>query len=191
MWDTVDNAHHLDCCTNKPADQFCRADNNRTSASLISDDNNINGGCERYRFVVGIDEMVLSAEMGLYKKFKVANNTPYDCLGLEDFRLEKWMENEAYTWPLINGRGAEPQCPFQDLAEPAGSEPLYTIFEDFADNLDHWVRDFKSSFEKMLSNGYGNTLVPGPDQWTNVTCPKPNRWSADFVMCYKNLGTTG
>jgi hypothetical protein len=37
VWDTVDNAHHLDCCTNKPAEQFCCADNNRTSASLISE----------------------------------------------------------------------------------------------------------------------------------------------------------
>ena len=185
----LEDAMHLDCCTNKPTENFCRPDNNRTISSAISDDNNINWGCERYRFIVGLDEMVLSAEMGLYRKFKVANGTPYDCEGLEDFRLEKWMESEHYTWPLINGIKAEARCPLQDLAEPAGSEPLYQIFEEFADNQDNWVRDFKGSFEKMLSNGYGDNLVQGPNQWTNVSCPKPKRYSSDWVICYKNLGS--
>ena len=85
----LEDALHLDCCTNKPSENFCRPDNNRTINSSISSDNNINWGCERYRFIVGLDEMVLSAEMGLYRKFQVANHTPYDCVGLEDFRLEK------------------------------------------------------------------------------------------------------
>jgi len=191
VWDTVDNNMHLDCCTNKPADTFCRPDNNRNISSLISDDDNVNWGCEYYRFIVGLDEMVLSAEMGLYKKFDVVNNTPTGCVGLEDFTLEKFKEHDRFTWPLINGVKAEPQCPFQDLAEPAGSEPLHTIFEEFADNQDNWVRDFKAVFEKMLSNGYGSNLVPAPDQWTNVTCSRPDPWSGDWVICHKNLGLSG
>ena len=134
--------------------------------STIADDNNFNGGCERYRFIVGLDEMVLSAEMGLYKKFQVVNNTPTGCPGLQDFTSEKWLEENIYTWPLIDGIVQEPLCPFQDMAVPSGSEPLYSIFEEFADNQANWVRDFKSSFEKMLYNGYGPTLNNAPDQWT-------------------------
>ena len=190
VWDTVDNDHHLDCCTNKPAENFCRPDNGRTANSTIADDNDINDGCEHYRFIVGIDEMVLSAEMGLYKKFKVANNTPYGCEGLEDFNLEKWKEGGYhYTWPLIDGIKQEPRCPFQDLSEPPGSEPLYTIFEEFADDQNAWIRDFKAVFEKMLTNGYEEvfSLDNGPDQYTNITCPRPPRWSGQWLQCYKNL----
>ena len=90
---------------------------------------------------------------------------------------------------MIDGIKQEPRCPFQDLSEPPGSEPLYTIFEEFADDQIAWIRDFKAVFEKMLINGYEEVfpLDNGPDQYTNITCPQPPRWSGQWVQCYKNL----
>ena len=120
-------------------------------------------------------------------RYFTANNTPTGCPGLQDFTSEKWLEANIYTWPLVDGIVQEPRCPFQDMAVPSSSEPLYSIFDEFADNQANWVRDFKSSFEKMLYNGYVPTLNNAPDQWTNVTCPKPRRWSGDWVICYNNL----
>ena len=58
---------------------------------------------------------------------------------------------------------------------PKGSgEPLYTIFDDYAQNQDHFIRDFVPAMEKMSSNGYPRgSLTPSPDHWVGVECPLP------------------
>ena len=46
----------------------------------------VNGGCERYTFILGLDEMALPSEIGLYFDFNVtADGIPSGCPGLELF----------------------------------------------------------------------------------------------------------
>ena len=53
------------------------------SFSLLSQ---VNGGCEQYRFISGLDEMALPCEIGLYFDFNVtADGIPFGCPGLELF----------------------------------------------------------------------------------------------------------
>ena len=55
------------------------------------------------------------------------------------------------------------------MEEPAGSgEPLYTIFEEYADDQSAWMRDYVPAMEKMLANGYDTGLVDAPDFTTGV-----------------------
>ena len=52
----------------------------------------VQAGCERWAFNFGIDEMALSAEMGLYFDFKVTDDgIPYGCPGFELFKSENWL----------------------------------------------------------------------------------------------------
>ena len=55
------------------------------------------------------------------------------------------------------------------MEEPAGSgEPLYTIFEEYADDQSAWMRDYVPAMEKMLANGYDSGLVDAPNFTTGV-----------------------
>ena len=63
----------------------------------------------------------------------------------------------------------EPRCEKQRLEEPPGSgEPLHTIFEEYADDQNAWMRDYVPAMEKMLANGYETGLVDAPDFTTGV-----------------------
>lgn len=119
----------------------------------------------KWKFVMGLDETALPCEMGLYVDFQVdPNGIPSGCPGFENFNMEKWggirdtdaggLKNYHYTWTRIDGKVAEPKCPFQKLAEPTGSKPLHQIVEEFADNATIWLETFIPTFEKMLANGY-------------------------------------
>eukprot|EP01063_Lacrimia_lanifica_P012945 TRINITY_DN1963_c0_g1_i1.p1 TRINITY_DN1963_c0_g1~~TRINITY_DN1963_c0_g1_i1.p1 ORF type:complete len:854 (+),score=199.95 TRINITY_DN1963_c0_g1_i1:51-2612(+) len=175
--DGKDNAEA--CCTERPAGAMCKPDGGRTAGSGPEADPSPDGGCEKFQFHVGLDECMLNVDMGMYKEFGVRNGIPYGCVGLEDFTLTEWEKTwTAGTqfqshWSKINGRRAEPQCPFQTMQIPSGSTPLHEMVEEFADHQDRWVAAFVPAFEKMLANGYGpNDLQAGPDQWTAVTCPR-------------------
>ena len=51
----------------------------------------INGGCESYKLIVGMDEMAIPAEMGLYFDFNVTSDgIPYGCPGFERFNPTYW-----------------------------------------------------------------------------------------------------
>ena len=57
----------------------------------IEDDQDVNRGCERYRFINGLDEIALSSELGLYFDFEVTDDgIPYGCPGLEKFKTENF-----------------------------------------------------------------------------------------------------
>ena len=54
-------------------------------------DKNINGGCEKYIFVSGLDEVALPCEIGLYFDFNVTDDgIPYGCPGLDNFNPTMW-----------------------------------------------------------------------------------------------------
>ena len=83
------------------------------------------------------------------------------------------LKNYQYTWTRIDGKLAEPKCPFQKLAEPTGSTPLHQIVEEFADNATIWLESFIPTFEKMLANGYSESALqaaPATDS-SFVKCP--------------------
>jgi hypothetical protein len=205
------------CCTDKPENTYCRPDNGRTKNDrteinarvdangswpwMINGDDNINAGCEKFKFIVGIDETSLSFEFGLYRDFQVENGAPKGCPGLENFNLAKWAEGPGdqnqYTWgqghinsPLSNPEWkwpstGEPLCGKQMLAEPPGSTPLSQIVEEFADDQDAWLNDFVPALEKMLSNGY-TSLDDGPDPMTDITCPRVGPWVDGYYNCFKS-----
>ena len=85
------------CCgidNPNPEVNFCRPDPGReTYHPSAEGDNNVNHGCEAYRFISGVDEMALSCEMGLYYDFKVTEDgIPYGCPGFHD----GWVNNGNY-----------------------------------------------------------------------------------------------
>ena len=70
----------------------------------------INGGCERYSFISGLDEMALPSEIGLYFDFNVTNDgIPFGCPGLEKFdsvhfNMSKTLYYEILSWMCIHYR---------------------------------------------------------------------------------------
>jgi len=180
-----------DCCNNKPEGTSCRPDR----ASPDEEDDNLNGGCEQMKFIIGADEIAINAEMGLYKKFEVDDDgVIFGCPGLEIFndtrfgmRGTHWKEKGGTLWSITPGSWAptEPECEKQTIEHPAGSgEPLYTIFEEFATKQTSFVRDFVTALEKMLTNGYPGGLTDAPDHWTDVSCPVPADRHNKF-SCFK------
>merc|ERR1719318_949927 len=173
-----------DCCHNKPEGTYCRPD--RESPDM--EDNDLNYGCERMRFIVGADEIAINAEMGLYKQFEVDDDgVIYGCRGLEIFNTTMRGTEAKDVWSVPPGdwRPYEPECEKQTIEYPVGSgEPLYTIFEEFASNQQNFVRDFVIALEKMSANGYPEGLTQAPDHWTDVSCPLPADLQTPFA-CYK------
>jgi len=168
-----------DCCTNGvPEGGHCRP------------------GCETWRFVSGLDEQALSCEYGLYRAFEVdGNGIPKGCRGLEDFNMDKWggfktpeegLKNYNPTWSKIDGEEAEPQCPFNTLAEPAGTTPVYQIIDEYAENTMSFLSDFVPTLEKMLANGYAeSSMVATPAAgMSGVFCPLQDPHDHDrFYTC--------
>jgi len=188
------------CCQNAEAGQFCKAD-----GVSIDDDPDVNwdwthgGGCESYRFISGLDEMALPSEIGLYFDFEVTEDgIPYGCPGFEKFNPEHFNISGLFTWSALPKKGlsgannwhwekADPQCELNTLEYPPGSTPLHQIFEEFSADNQKWVDEFVPALEKMLSNGYngGSELVLGPDQYSDVTCPRFNPGDGwKFSNCY-------
>jgi len=120
-------------------------------------------GCENWEFVVGIDETMLSSDIGMYLKFDVdSNNVPYGCPGYKDFN------RTGHRWSMIDGQKAEPGCPLQTLSEPPGSTPLYQVVEEYADDMAKFIDDFMPTLQKMLSNGYSEAeLTEAPSSAMN------------------------
>lgn len=166
-----------------PAGGFCKPDNNRDPGSILpAADDNVNAGCEKYRFIIGVDEAATSSEIGLYLDFKVHDGMPYGCPGLEAFNATMWRKYKyPYQWSRRDGRVAEIAC--------AREAPLHQVFEEYADDQQKWVTDFVPTFEKMLSNGYAkDELVQGPEISKDVKCPRVDVYSYHkFWSCYSTL----
>ena len=109
-----------------------------------------------------------------------------------------FYEGGLFTWSALPKKGlsgannwhwekADPQCELNTLEYPPGSTPLHQIFEEFSADNQKWVDEFVPALEKMLSNGYngGSELVLGPDQYSDVTCPRFNPGDGwKFSNCY-------
>ena len=167
----------------------CRAD-----SVAYEDDPDINGGCEKFSFISGLDEMALQSEIGLYFDFNVTDDgIPFGCPGFEVFDGAHFNISYNLMWTTLPKQNnpnqrykSDPQCGPNTLEYPSGSTPLYKIFEDYAANQQNWLNDFVPSLEKMLSNGY-NSLTLGPDQATDIICNRPGEGSWyqwKYTNCY-------
>ena len=152
------------------------------------EDGNPSSGCEKWRLIVGKDEIALNCEMGLYLDFNVTNGVPHGCEGLEHFAEEMASDEPRAVWSREPGHGrlrGQPGCAKQTLSEPAGSTPLYMIMEEYAHDNTVWIDDFILAFEKMMRNGASKeTLQNAPDTTSNVYSPLPKRRSNE-IPCYE------
>jgi len=163
------------CCENVPPG----------SSVCSDDDNDPNSGCERYRFVMGIDETALPAEMGLYKKFEVdKQGWPSGCPGLKDFNMGKIggpgkkQMKYSLSWSRQGRHTADTGCPVTDLAP---------IFEEYADSSQKFVEHFVPALEKMLRNGVAHGDLTDNFESGTPKCFRPNMHSRKrFWNCVKN-----
>jgi len=172
--------------------QQCRPDKPAAKGPYVArqpnePDGNPNRGCERWRLIVGKDEIALNCEMGLYLDFQVTDGVPHGCTGLEHFKEQMASDARSSVWSYIPGQQgwAQPLCGKQTLAEPAGSTPLYMIMEEYANSQTAWINDYTLAFEKMMRNGYPNGLSNGPDIHNNLICPLPILRGGSDSSCYK------
>ena len=170
------------CCQNIPQGKFCVPDSkNRTQKTP----NQLNHGCESYRFISGIDEMALPCEMGLYFEFQNrGNGFPTGCPGFENFRSTGTTYGQS--WSNINGIKADPQCNLQSLSLPASDNSTSWYMREYAVDQDRFIRDFVAVFDKMLSNG-SPALQTGPDQSSGVICTsqsKARNWGI-MTQCWE------
>ena len=72
--------------------------------------------------------------------------------------MKKCAGNEDRTkfcdWWYCPDHTTDFQCPLQELAEPAGSDPMHQVVEEFAMFQNMWVAELISVLEKVLENGW-------------------------------------
>ena len=100
-------------------------------------------------------ETALAVDVGFYLNFSVNHESgmPGGCPAFD------------YSDSWKNSRVVD--CGLNDHA-PEG-EALHEIVEDFAENQDHWIRDFLTAFDKMSRNG-NTDLDDGPTAWYGASC---------------------
>ena len=184
------NAATKKCIDEAEEGMVCKAD----ARDADGNDLNVNGGCERFRFISGIDEIAMNCEMGLYKDFEVDDGIIHGCPGLEHFNASMTGDRGRIVWSKngVNNKKGEPLCEKQKLSEPAGSTPLYQVMEEYANDQTTWINDYIQAHEKMVSNGYASgSLSASPDHFTNVVCPMPLIKGHDHTYCYEETAPSG
>ena len=173
------------CCENVPDGMFCTPDSVNMTMKTPQELNNVEM-CERFRYISGLDEMALTAEMGLYFAFQDnGNGYPSGCPGFDlmpfDGNFTRWSE----TWSCIpESVKADPQCPLQMLSVPASDNPTSWYMETYAREQHMWLRDFANVLDKMMTNGYEDgSSWPIVDQWTGVSCSPRG---AEYSQCWHN-----
>ena len=187
---TYNSTFESACIAEAGPGMTCRADPRSSNGT----DMDINGGCEKYRFISGIDEIALNSDIGLYREFEVDDGILHGCPGLEHFNAS--MTNGSHVvWSMLPGVGrAEPLCEKQRLTEPAGSTPLFQVMEEFANSQTALITDYMLAHEKMVHNGYTTgSLNMAPDHFTNVSCPLPVAVGGnhEYTFCYETGPVTG
>ena len=104
--------------------------------------------CEFWRFIIGLDEMAMSCEVGLYLDFGVRDGAPTGCNGrLDNFHMGQWTQGKHYGVALPEG-----SCPRNLMAFPSGSTPSADLIDLYADDQAAWVEDFSVALVAMLAN---------------------------------------
>ena len=84
------------CCESVPDGLFCTPDSVNMTMKTPEELNDANM-CERFRFISGIDEMAMNAEMGLYFDFSQQGGYPGGCPGLD---LMPFDGNYSSYWDM-------------------------------------------------------------------------------------------
>ena len=92
------------CCESVPDGLFCTPDSVNMTMKTPEELNDANM-CERFRFISGIDEMALNAEMGLYFDFSQQGGYPGGCPGLD---LMPFDGNYSSYWEMWSNLPGEP-----------------------------------------------------------------------------------
>jgi hypothetical protein len=78
----------------------CRADSailgSTVPRQVNETDADHNSDCERFKFIIGRDEIALNCELGLYLNFTVTDGIISGCPGLEDFN-DSMQANNGYN----------------------------------------------------------------------------------------------
>ena len=103
----------------------------------------------------------------------------YDGIGFRDSNLDVNSDPLSADSQDPNGEKWDSSyCPFNEIADPPGSTPMYQVVEEYADSNEKFFADFYPTLEKMLMNGYtASDLVVGP--MASHACPyqDPYDWS--------------
>jgi hypothetical protein len=180
---------HITCYENVEPGNECVADPSsgwKQPRNADEEDGDFNNGCEQYRIVMNRDEMAMNCEMGLYRDFEVTDGVIHGCPGLEVFNTSMHVNDGLPIWSQMPGQKGRqsPECKLQELAEPAGAQPLHKIIEEFAADQTTWINDFIPTMEKMMRNGYQALADSSVDRSANVVCPVPKTKGA-MDLCYE------
>ena len=192
------SAQDKGCIKDAGPGQQCRPDAHKGSwgapRTINQTDGNPHWGCEKWRLIIGRDEIALNCELGLYLDFKVTDGVPHGCRGLEHFAEQMASNASRPVWSEFPGAKFgmkdQPECQKQMLAEPPGSTPTSTIMDEYANNQTLWIDDYTVAHEKMIRNGY-ESLHYAPDIHTNLVCPPPTLWTREKITCYRQQSTQG
>jgi len=124
-----------------------------------------------------------------------ARDHPEWCIGYNDqadnignhLVMKPCAGNEMVTkfgdWWYCPDHITDFECPLQELAEPAGSDPMHVVVEEFAHFQNIWVAEFMAVLEKVLQNGYeDDELVKGPVM-DNIKCFLPGEIKDEEWIC--------
>ena len=75
------------------------------------------------------------------------------------------------------------ECPLQVLAEPAGSDPMHQVVEEFAQFQNVWVAEFMDVLEKVLENGYKEGELEQGPAMTGMNCYLPEENGNENWIC--------
>ena len=163
------------CCQSPPEGAFCTPDTRNMTQKTPQQ---LKRGCERFRFIPGLDETAGSYEIGLYFKFQSVDGFPTGCEGFN------WREGRRSGFSSIEGKAWEdPGCPLQTLASPASAPPTSWYMKHYAGHQEAWLTDFAAAYDKMSSNGYGAgslALVEAALEATDCT----GQLDLDYSQCW-------
>jgi len=177
-----------ECCKpeNIPAGNFCVPDEKRLDEKVLRLGEQ-EQGCERWRIIVGVDEMALPAEMGLYFDFNQTNGFPTGCPGLERFH----QGEGGINWSATGWARSDPGCDKQSLAIPATDKPTSWYMDEYAKDQALWIRDFGDVMDKMMANGYDiEDLNLEFDEIKEVAC-SPRRNGQWYFQCWEDTPAEG
>jgi len=177
-----------DCCNanNIPSGKFCMPDEKSLDEKVVSKGEQ-DSGCERWRFVMGVDEMALPAEMGLYFDFNQTDGFPTGCPGFDNFHGGEGSRH----WSSDGWARSDTGCEKQLLAIPSTDKPTSWYMEEYARDQNRWIKDFSDAMEKMMANGYDmSDLVLAGQDLKAVSCtPRQNdQW---FSQCWEKTDPEG
>ena len=116
--------------------------------------------CKSLRFM---QSSYLNVDMGLFLKFDTnkTSGRPTNCPGLNNNR---WLANRQRNSGVPHG------CPLNDAMDKSGLK-MYEIVQLFAEDIQVWINEFVSVFQKMQENGYvTGSLASAPSNWQGLRC---------------------